>query len=330
MLGTIRYSLVGFSVLIALFALVLRGMYTTISKQNEHPLPKLQPKTFGLDLRPDVKVIVMLSGWPDTHTVWAKQILALQDEYHIVSIVSPDHDLPNLRKQWGYTLEDVPKMIQDCVDLHLGIDRKIDVLLTHDWGALYGFYVVQSLKKNGRNNVERLVAIDIGASENDDASLPVYIPGITQATMYSVPYQIFLGTVFFIGSGISKSLAEFIATNGWPLMPLITPMKPTFDWNKEAVRPQNEVKWWFGYTYFYLWIGRLGLGPSVPPPLFPAIPTLFIYGSQKRTMFHSDSFVERLRATPGSNAIEYPDSSHWLMYTDSETFNKDLFDFISS
>jgi pimeloyl-ACP methyl ester carboxylesterase len=254
----------------------------------------------------------------------------MKEKYHIVSIPSPDHDQPNLRKRWGYTLEEVPRMILACIDLHLTPDRKIDVLLTHDWGALYGYYVLQLLAESGRENVERLVAIDVGASENDDASLPAHIPGITHATPYSVPYQIFLGTLFAIGSGVSESAAHWITVNGWSLMPLLTPMNSAFDWDKEAVRPQGEVKWWYGYTYFYLWIGRLGLGPPVPPPLFPTIPTLFVYGRQKRTMFHSVAFVERLKATPGSNAIEYVDSSHWLHATHPLTFNKDLLEFVSS
>ena len=142
--------------------------------------------------------------------------------------------------------------------------------------------MIQSWKDHGKLNVERLIAIDVGASENDDASQPAYVPGVTQATLFSVPYQLFLGSLFVIGSGLSESMAEFIASNGWPLMPLITPMKSTFDWNKEAVRPQREVKWWFGYTYFYLWMGRLGLGPSVPSPVFPSIPTLFVYGALHR------------------------------------------------
>jgi cis-3-alkyl-4-acyloxetan-2-one decarboxylase len=313
------YFIIFLSLIVGFIAFVYKKL------NIEHSLPQIHPKLFGLDLSPDVKVMVMLSGWPDTHTVWEKQIDAMKNEYHIVSIASPDHDQPTLRKPWGYTLREVPKMIQTCIDLHLGTDRKIDVLLTHDWGALYGYYVIQS----GRYNIDRLVAIDIGASENDDASQSVFIPGVTQSTLFSVPYQLFIGTVFLIGSGFSEPLADFICTYGWPLMPLITPMKSTFDWNEEAVRPQAEVKWWFGYTYFYLWIGRLGLGPAVPPILFPTVPTLFVYGRQKRTMFHSDAFVERLKATPGSYAIEYPNSSHWLMYTDSQSFNKDLMEFTS-
>ena len=139
-----------------------------------------------------------------------------------------------------------------------------------------------------------------------------------------------MGTLFAVGSGLSEPVAEFIARNGWPLMPLLTPMNSTFDWKHEAVRPVCEVKWWFGYTYFYLWLGRLGLGPRVPTPLFPTVPTLFVYGRQKRTMFHSNAFVERLRATPRCRVIEYPNSSHWLMYTDAETFNKDIAEFVSN
>jgi pimeloyl-ACP methyl ester carboxylesterase len=316
------------SLAVIVFAVVSRSAHEQIN--GEHQLPKLQPKTFGLPLRPGVKVMVMLSGWPDTHSVWEKQILHMQDDYHIISIVSPDLDQPRLKKPWGYRFDEVPKMIDACVELHLGKRRKIDVLLTHDWGALYGYYVLQKWSELGQRKVGYLVAIDIGASDRDDARDPAFIPGVTQATLYSVPYQIFLGTLFAVGSGVSETVAEFIAANGWPLMPLLTPMESTFDWKTEAVRPQNEVKWWFGYSYFYLWLGRVGLGPAVPTPLFPSVPTLFVYGLKKRTMFHSDAFIKRLNATPRYRVVEYPNSSHWLMFTDASPFNKDLAEFVSS
>ena len=238
-----RWFYTGLSIIVVIVAVILRCK-TSSDILLEQPLPQLQPRTFGLALGPSVKVMVLLSGWPDTHTVWEKQIDAMKEKYHIVSIPSPDHDQPNLRKRWGYTLEEVPRMNLACIDLHLTPDRKIDVLLTHDWGALYGYYVLQLLAESGRENVERLVAIDVGASENDDASLPAHIPGITHATPYSVPYQIFLGTLFAIGSGVSESAAHWITVNGWSLMPLLTPMNSAFDWDKEAVRPQGEVKWW--------------------------------------------------------------------------------------
>jgi pimeloyl-ACP methyl ester carboxylesterase len=297
-------------------------------KQNDtNVLPNLTPKTFGLPLTNDTKVMVLLSGWPDTHKVWQKQIEEFQDTYHMVSIPNPDHDTPTLRREWGYTLNEVPTMIVTCVEKYLGTNRKIDVLMTHDWGSLYGYYALEVWAGSGTRKVERLVAIDIGSSEYDTAELSANIPGVTSSTLFSVPYQIYLASLFAIGSGVSSSLAEYITTHSWPLMPLLTPMESSFDWNIEAVRPQEEVKWWYGYTYFYLWAGRLGLGPPVPQPLFPKAPCLFVFGKKKRTMFHSQAFVDRLNSTPGSLALEYPESSHWLMYTHSRQFNRDLLAF---
>ena len=313
---------------------MFKGLYEKLNDKT--PLPKIYPKTFGLPLDPDVKVMVMISGWPDTHTAWDKQIELMKDEYHIVSITSPDHDNSALQRKWGYTLDEVPSMIGACIDNHLGEDRKIDVLVTHDWGALYGYYLLESWREREsgkgqlRHEVEKLIAIEVGASDKDDVSLPAHLPGFIHHTLHSAPYQIFLAVLFAIGNGISEKMADFIATNGWSLEPLITPMNTKFNWKKEAVRPINEVKWWYGYAYFYTWIGKLGIGPVIKRPAFPKVPTLFLYGQEKRTFFHSQEFEDRLAKTPGSRVIGYPNASHWLMFTHSPSINKDILEFLSN
>ena len=43
----------------------------------------------------------------------------------------------------------------------------------------------------------------------------------------------------------------------------------------------------------------------------PKLPILFMYGSKKPFMFHSQRFVKYLEDTPGSAAIGFP-SDHWF------------------
>lgn len=313
------------AIAIILLAMILKRKHD----ETESVLPEITPKIFGRPLRNDVKVMVLLSGWPDNHDVWIKQIEEFQHDYHIVSISSPDHDRLALRKPWGYSLTEVPRMISKSLEIHLGPIRKVDLLVTHDWGALWGYYVLQQWSGGTNRAVDRLVAVDIGASPHDDPSLPSDIPGITMSTPYSVPYQLVLASLFALGSGVSSSLAASIAPHMWPLMPLLSPMDSAFDWHTEAARPQAEVEWWLGYTYYYIWRNRLGFGSPVPPPLFPKVPTLFIYGAKKRTMFHSEAFTERLMATTGCRVKEYESAGHWLMYTEPHRFNSDVKAFVS-
>ena len=79
-----------------------------------------------------------------------------------------------------------------------------------------------------------------------------------------------------------------------------------------------------GYPYWYLWRDhRLGSVPFIEVP-FPEVPTLFLYGIRKRTMFHSEAFERRLNGTLGSRVARYDCCGHWLMHESPQQFNEDV------
>ncbi len=73
------------------------------------------------------------------------------------------------------------------------------------------------------------------------------------------------------------------------------------------------------YVYFRMWLSFL-LRDSAPAPRFPSVPTLFMFGTKKRIMFHDQRcnlsyaysslvplmpdlrFIEKLRDTPGCSS----------------------------
>ena len=56
------------------------------------------------------------------------------------------------------------------------------------------------------------------------------------------------------------------------------------------------------YPYFVLWTD-LVLGRAWMPAM-PSMPTLFIYGTRKRMMFHTNRFLDELRErTDGSRSV---------------------------
>ena len=64
------------------------------------------------------------------------------------------------------------------------------------------------------------------------------------------------------------------------------------------------------YPYFVLWTDLL-LGRAWMPAM-PSMPTLFIYGTRKRMMFHTDRFLAELRErTDGSRSVAL-DCGHFL------------------
>ena len=64
------------------------------------------------------------------------------------------------------------------------------------------------------------------------------------------------------------------------------------------------------YPYFVLWTD-LVLGRAWMPAM-PSMPTLFIYGTRKRMMFHTDRFLNELRErSDGSRSVSL-DCGHFL------------------
>lgn len=307
---------------VAAFAAVAFAVYWSGGSSPESdtlPLPLLEPKVFGRPLTPDVRVMVLIAGYPDTHEVWAHQVRAFADEYHIVSLTTPDYDRASLRRRWGYNFTEVPEMMARSLEAYLGPARRIDVMITHDWGAIWGYYLLQGA---AAGRVGRLVAVENGAASHDDPTRAADIPSVAHATLFSASYQVVCASLFAVGAALSPTLAQTLLRAAFSLMPYIGPFPADFDLAVHAPRPLPQVEWWMGYPYYHLWVTHRPAG--LPPPRFPAVPTLFLYGARKRTMFHSAAFEERLEGTAGCRVARYEDCSHWLMHEEPERFTEDV------
>ena len=287
---------------VAAFAAVALTIYWSAASSSESdalPLPRLEPKVSGRPLTPDAPVMVLLAGWPDTHDMWAHQVRAFADEYHIVSLTTPDYDRASLRRRWGYNLTEVLEMMARSLDAHLGPARRIDVIIAHDWGAIWGYHLLQGA---AADRVGRLVAVDIGAESHDDPTRPAELPG---NPLFLVPYQMVFASLFAVGTIVSPALAQTILDAFWSLMPYVGPFAADFKFDVHAPRPLPQVKWWMCYPYYHLWFTHILAGRPLPPSMFPAVPTLFLYGAKKRTMFHSAAFEERMKATAACRVARY-------------------------
>ena len=261
----------------------------------------------------------------------------------MISMATPDYDRASLRLKWGYSFAEVPPMIIKSVDAHLGdMSRRWDVMLTHDWGALWGYYILEQLP---RGRIGKLVAIDIGATTTPPQRGPINSTITTQeflgemlaprerptGALYALPYQGYFATVFFIGAalpGAGPTLASGLLQFGFWMHPLLGPLDWGFDWHSAAPRPFDEVEWWMCWPYFRLWGGVLG-GVAPPTPRLPMLPTFFAYGTKKRTMFHSDAFAAQLSGRRGSRVVGYP-CSHWVQHEHATQFNRDLKQFLDA
>ena len=327
-------SLVGTTLLAVL---VGRMLCYPLGAATVSELPQLEPRLFGRPLAADAKVMVLLAGWPDTHDLWPRQfITTFADEYHIVSIPTPDFDRVGLRRAWGYNFTEVPLMIARCLNNHLGPARHIDTLVAHDWGAVWAYSLLRDQRQTAvpsdvapeglLGRVARLVAVDIGASSREGQG----VPGISHVhSLWSVPYQWLCAGLFAVGSGMSPALAQVLTNLAWPLAPYVGPMGRGFHWESHAPRPREQVQWWMGYPYYHLWRShRFGLWP-LPELHFPPVPTLFLYGSHKRAMFHSKHFEARVNATANCRTVRYDGIGHWLMHEQPVRFTRDVQAFLA-
>lgn len=262
------------------------------------PLPALCPRTFGRPLSDCTPVLVMLSGFPDSHALWDAVVAEFSSVYHMVSIVTPDYDQPALRSRWGYTPNEVVDMIEAAILEHLGPTHPFDLLM-HDFGCWWGFVIEGRLAPR----VRKAVALDVGIPAR---------PGTERVRgfFWQIPYQLFFATVFYTGARASPALAQALLTGMYKLG-LFELFGPLGFKSKGTPRPREEIRWWLCYPYFHLWYGLVCRLRMPRAPRMLQAPLLFLWGKRKRTMFHSEDFVERLRKDPGCLAVEL-DCGHWL------------------
>lgn len=304
------------------------------------PLPTLEPQTFGLKHVRGVKILVLISGFPDEHSMvrsshnpsanssltilspkkqWAHQIKEFENDYHIVSVSTPDFDRNELRSKWGYTLRQTTDMITACINKAIGEEALFD-LLVHDWGSFWGLLIAGQIPAR----IRRLVTLDIGGGTSPKSG---EAPALASGFLWQVLYQVYFATVFWIGVRVSTWLADRLLMLFIFLSPAIGPMGWAFDWGKHMPRPLAELKWWMCYPYYQVWFCGVFVGRPPPNPKWPAMPTLFIYGKQKRCMFHTAAFEAKMKATEG-NVVKAYDCAHWIMHEKPKELNADLRSFL--
>ena len=288
------------------------------------------PQTFGLPFTPSARVLVLISGFPDKHDVWATVRHEFKTTHHIVSLVTPGYSASRrpLADEWGPTLDETIARLAAAIDAAIGKTRPFQ-LLVHDWGSYWGFCL--AAKDGWVERVSHIASIDVGAAPvKEPALLSGETSTVTSTTRSTINkgvgwllfYQLVFAAIFWIGVRISGSLAQLLLQIFLRLAPCVGPMQRSFDWTT-LPRPASELHWWYCWPYYQMWFTIL-TRQRVPVPHFPAAPCFFAYGCKKRCMFHSESFAHSMEATVGNVIIEYPNCAHWLMQEQPVRLNKDL------
>lgn len=234
------------------------------------------------------ETIVMIHGWPDTHTIWDNQVAALSDNYRCVRFTLP-----------GYALEK-PRKYYDLAALILTIDTVVDrvsdgkpvTLMLHDWGCLFGYqYYLRNKAK-----VSKIVSVDIGDAGSKDLELSV------KAKAFMFGYQMWLAAAWKIGGNMGDNMTRKMAKL------LNAPGKT------------ETITSAMCYSYYWKWSHTLTGRDLGVLPLEVTCPLLFIYGNKKIGMFHSRGWETKMAAIAG-NRVESLATNHWVMVEEPEKFN---------
>jgi cis-3-alkyl-4-acyloxetan-2-one decarboxylase len=247
------------------------------------PMPALQIDGVG------VETIVLLHGWPDTQRVWDCTVAGLKDRYRCVRFTLPGFEGPQHHQ--AYALRDIIDLIGQVVDT--ASPNAPVTLLLHDWGCFFGYqYAMQHPQR-----VQRVVGVDIG-----DAGSRQHLAALgARAKLGAVFYQWWLALAWKLGGGLGNRMARWMAKS------------------LRAPAPLAEIHSGMGYPYAMQWFGVAG-GFGKPRAFVPDKPMLFIYGERKPFNFHSQAWVDRLKAKPGSRGVGMP-TGHWVMTQKPEAFN---------
>lgn len=198
----------------------------------------------------------------------------------VITLCLPDLDKRQLARYWGYSFETLVDMLDATLRQLVPRGHPI-VLVAHDWGA---FVATKYLGREDKSTqVEKYVCLDVGIGLSGGVS------GILAAGCY----QMYLAGAFLLGR-ILPTVAGDLMMYVYPWK-LIGPCPHDIETGLSNTRTSytdglgDGVHCWMNYPYFHM-----VLNPTAALKLpFPKVPTLYVYGNKKRSMFHDRQFLRR-------------------------------------
>jgi cis-3-alkyl-4-acyloxetan-2-one decarboxylase len=232
------------------------------------------------------EIILMIHGWPDSYRLWDAQVAHLKGRYRCARFSLP-----------GYEVDQPPRPVtlDQMIALFLAITDAISpgapvILMLHDWGCVFGYQFVARHPER----VSRLIGVDIGDSFSKAFAGSL---GAKQKLMIAA-YQLWLALASklgAVGTRMTRWMAKALGCKT----------------QSEFIAAQQN------YPYVLQWTG----GFSRAVNYFPQCPTLYLYGKRKPFMFHSNKWLDKLSAQPGSEVHGFA-TGHWVMIGAPDAFNE--------
>ena len=112
--------------------------------------------------------MILFSGYPDTTVTFADFAKRFEDKFHVVRIAYPDLDQKELRRYWGYSMDEIVDalavVVREYTDSFQG--KTYDdsqtpppiYMVGHDWGSM----IAQKYISKYPNGVRKAVLEDVG------------------------------------------------------------------------------------------------------------------------------------------------------------------------
>lgn len=179
------------------------------------------------------------------------------------------------------------------------------VLVIHDWGCFWGFF----LQAKYPELVKAVVALDVGYP---DILLGSYKQA--PATIASgIAYQYWNMLAFFMGRILPFGIGPVVGDT----------MSSVFSRTRFRYNHMPPLQYEMAYPYHHVhktfWSEQLGLVDNEHERMSnkfdlmerPSCPCLFMYGTKKPVLFHDSNWAQRLRERPDCEVVKIP-ASHWL------------------
>lgn len=222
--------------------------------------------------------LFFVQGWPDDSSLWAEQVAALGRHYRCVRV-----DLPNFgsaqSSRWGHSTEEIVEALTACLREVCPNERV--TFIGHDWGAYWGHI----LHNRHPELISRFVGLDVA---------PHFRP-TAKALAGILAYQWWLLLAFVIGGRAGDAMTRLFAR-------LVRAPAAS----KRVVASMN-------YPYRNIWRDLLsGKDRRYVEGYWPEVPILFAFGTRKSFHFHSQNWLDHVRARAGGEVLPVQ-SGHWVM-----------------
>ena len=250
---------------------------------------------YAIEGNPDGPTLLFIHGWPDSGTLWRRQVDALGDQFRCVTVTLPNFGEQSVRTG-GF---DFPELVEQLAATIADVQPGGRVgLVTHDWGAYIGYM----LEKKHPELFVRMVALDIGGHLR---------PLSLKASLMMIGYQWSLIATWLVG-GLIPPLGDLLSRGVGKVI-------------RVPSRQRASLRSRFNYPYFYFW--RDTLIPWKRGQLLgryrPQCPVLYLWGEAKPVMFHSEKWLQ-IVADSGGHAEGLAGAGHWLMESHAESVNKKI------